>query len=132
MALPSSAMSVQYSSTAGISGNSTAKTTSAAPGRLLRCDPIIFQNCPVKPGYCPFCLGNLNLSPIQRMEQYLDMSKWYDHVQGHLSYRKLLGKFHCRHPACTEVYGPLMELACHLEDTHCFKPHRGKKRSLDL
>ncbi|RHZ53562.1 uncharacterized protein CDV56_101788 [Aspergillus thermomutatus] len=46
------------------------------PSELLRCDPIIFRNCPVKPGYCPFCLGNTSLGPIRQMEQYLDMSKW--------------------------------------------------------
>ncbi|KAF7169446.1 hypothetical protein CNMCM6106_004351 [Aspergillus hiratsukae] len=71
------------------------------PSELLRCDPIIFRNCPVKPGYCPFCLGNPSLGPIRQMEQYLDMSKWYDHVHSHLSH--LSGEFHCRHPACTQT-----------------------------
>ncbi|KAL4948932.1 hypothetical protein BDW69DRAFT_198491 [Aspergillus filifer] len=37
------------------------------PDQLLRCDPIIFRNCPVKPGYCPFCLGNGRLGPARRM-----------------------------------------------------------------
>jgi carbonic anhydrase len=100
------------------------------PSELLRCDPIIFRNCPVKPGYCPFCLGNTSLGPIRRMEQYLDMSKSYDHVHSHLSHRDLSGEFHCRHPACTQGYGSLTELAYHLEDVHCYKPPRGKKRSL--
>ncbi|KAL6229166.1 hypothetical protein BDW75DRAFT_250082 [Aspergillus navahoensis] len=58
--------------------------------------------------------------------------KWHSHVQSHLSHQDLSGEFHCRHPACTQGYRSLMELACHLEDVHCYKPPRGKKRLLEL
>ncbi|KAL2810637.1 hypothetical protein BDW59DRAFT_155623, partial [Aspergillus cavernicola] len=101
------------------------------PSELLRCDLVIFRNCPVKPGYCPFCLGNKSLGPIRQMEQYLDTTKWYRHFESHLSHKNLSGKFHCRHPACTETYGTIKELVYHLEDVHCCKPRRGQKRTFE-
>ncbi|KAL4916358.1 hypothetical protein BDW62DRAFT_212068 [Aspergillus aurantiobrunneus] len=102
------------------------------PDRLLCCDTIIFWDYPVKPGYCPFFLGSTDLGPLQQIEQYLDLCSWYNHVQAYLSYQNLSGKFYCRHPSCTEVYQSLTELVCHLEDLHCFKPPRGKKRPLSM
>ncbi|KAL4900480.1 hypothetical protein BDW74DRAFT_170858 [Aspergillus multicolor] len=78
------------------------------------------------------------------------INSWYSHCQGHLNDPSRLlrcnpiffrnfpvkpgldGKFHCRHPACTEDHASFAELVYQLEDVHCFKPHRGKKRSLEL
>ncbi|RAQ76875.1 hypothetical protein COH21_008703 [Aspergillus flavus] len=97
---------------------------------LLRCDPIIFRNAPVKAGFCPFCLGEEIMSPRKRMTQYLDRSEWYKHVQSHLSPKALSGMFHCRHPACQENIQTLENLECHLRDVHFYNPPRGKKRKI--
>ncbi|KAJ0413052.1 hypothetical protein BJY00DRAFT_322648 [Aspergillus carlsbadensis] len=67
-----------------------------------------------KPGLCLFCLGDETLRPVQKMEQYLD---------------RICNEFYCGHPACTEKNGSLRELRVHLEEIHCFKPPRGKKRA---
>ncbi|KAL4999885.1 hypothetical protein BDV10DRAFT_200538 [Aspergillus recurvatus] len=99
------------------------------PDQLLRCDPIIFRSCPVKPGYCPFCLGNRRLGPARRMKQYLNTTQWYRHLGSHLTDDFLSGSFQCRHPACTEKYWSMRDLVCHLEDVHCCTPRRGQKRS---
>ncbi|KAL3439835.1 hypothetical protein BJX65DRAFT_291535 [Aspergillus insuetus] len=101
------------------------------PDQLLRCDPIIFRNCPVKPGYCPFCLGNRHLGPARRMKQYLNTTQWYRHLGSHLTDDFLSGSFRCRHPACTEKYWSKKDLVCHLEDVHCCAPRRGQKRSFE-
>ncbi|KAL3467666.1 hypothetical protein BJX64DRAFT_299023 [Aspergillus heterothallicus] len=98
------------------------------PDQLLRCDPIIFRNCPVKPGYCPFCLGNRRLGPARRMKQYLNTTQWYRHLGSHLTDDFLSDSFRCRHPACTEKYWSMKDLVCHLEDVHCCAPRRGQKR----
>jgi hypothetical protein len=85
------------------------------PEELLRCDPLIFRNFPVKPGYCCFCLGNTRQSASKRMEQYVtDRSKWYDHIEGHLN--KLGCDFSCSHPACCVEFGNIKDLRHHLVD----------------
>jgi hypothetical protein len=63
---------------------------------LLRCDPLIFRNVPVKAGYCPFCLGKTHDEPCQRMRQFTDPVKWYDHIDAHLANIKD-NNYTCRH-----------------------------------
>ena len=98
--------------------------------KLIRCDPIMFRNAPVKAGLCPFCLGEEIIGPCRRMTQYLDRSDWYSHIQSHLSHEALSGMFHCRHPACYEDFQSVGDLECHLRDIHYYNPPRGKKRDL--
>jgi len=98
------------------------------PEELLRCDPLIFRNFPVKPGYCCFCLGNTRQSASKRMEQYVtDRSKWYDHIECHLN--KLGCDFSCSHPACCVEFQNVKDLRDHLVDVHCYQPPRGRKRT---
>ncbi|PYI00196.1 hypothetical protein BO71DRAFT_455086 [Aspergillus ellipticus CBS 707.79] len=87
------------------------------PAELLRCDPLIFRNAPVKPGYCPFCLGDTTRSFSCRMEH---------HIEGHLN--RIKGNFFCGHPACSVKFENLNELRHHLTDVHCYQPPRGQKR----
>ncbi|KAJ5490174.1 hypothetical protein N7453_010999 [Penicillium expansum] len=77
---------------------------------LLRCDPLVFRNAPVKPGLCPFCLGDNSKLPSKRIFQFVPSpSAWHLHI---------------------EVCQSLEELTYHLTDTHCWRPRRGspKKR----
>ena len=82
---------------------------------LLRCDPLIFRNALVKPGY------NTAQSSPRRMEQFVtDRRKWYNHIEGHL--KELTGDFSCHHPACSLEFESLKELRHHLVDVHCYQP----------
>jgi hypothetical protein len=96
---------------------------------LLRYDPLVFRNVPVKPGYCCFCLGNTRQSAPKRMEQFVtDRSKWYDHIEGHLT--ELGRDSSCPHPACCVEFESVQDLRHHLMDVHCYQPPRGRKRRL--
>ncbi|OJJ98557.1 hypothetical protein ASPACDRAFT_31552 [Aspergillus aculeatus ATCC 16872] len=101
------------------------------PHELSRCDLIIFRHAIAKAAYCPFCLGRTDLKPSQRMCQFLDRSKWSDHIESHLSSQVLCNRYHCRHPACSVALTNLHDLRHHLEDVHCILPLRGKKRKLE-
>jgi carbonic anhydrase len=91
------------------------------PGDLLRCDPMIFRNAPIKPGLCPFCLGVRREKPSKRMFQFvLSPPKWHSHIEDHLKELKL--DFDCKHPACSTTFRSLEELTYHLVDTHCWRP----------
>ena len=101
------------------------------PDTLLRCDPLVFRNAPIKAGFCPFCLGNKNLGPSRRMTQYVtDRSKWYAHIQAHIMG---LTKFECKHPACQLNLESRELLIHHLVDAHCWNPGKApsKKRKYD-
>ncbi|KAL4925801.1 uncharacterized protein BDV17DRAFT_283674 [Aspergillus undulatus] len=102
----------------------------AKPQELVRCDPIRHRNALIRPGRCPFCLGDGRLDPRQRTKQYFDTSNWYKHVQSHFSDEALSGEFYCRHPACDEDFRSPLELYWHVEDLHCGKPPRRMKRAL--
>jgi len=103
----------------------------ATPESLIRCDLITFRNVPAKSAFCPFCFDSTSLKPHRHMQQYLDRSEWYGHVQSHLIYKALSGKFHWRHPACSLDLDSMAELEYHLRDIHCYSLPRGKKRALD-
>ncbi|KAJ5602036.1 hypothetical protein N7510_011570 [Penicillium lagena] len=102
----------------------------AEPQELLRCDPLMFRNAPIKAGFCPFCLGNANLPPAKRMNQFIiDRAKWHSHVEAHLAKVKEYDYYHCDHPACSKKFENFHDLVLHLVDTHCYQPPRGHKRS---
>jgi hypothetical protein len=97
------------------------------PEELLRCDPLMFRNAPVKAGYCPFCLGNTDLQPQQRMRQFIiDRSEWYNHIESH--FQEFEDECGCSHPACQTQYDNLGDLHYHLWDCHYYRPLRGQKR----
>ncbi|KAJ5215829.1 uncharacterized protein N7498_002236 [Penicillium cinerascens] len=103
------------------------------PNGLLRCDPLIFRNAPIKARFCPFCLGNKKLLPSKRMIQFVVSSlEWYSHIEDHLN--ELKENFHCEHLACLLKFDSLEALTCYLTDTHCRRPRREslKKRKFEL
>ncbi|QSS61747.1 hypothetical protein I7I51_03924 [Histoplasma capsulatum] len=52
------------------------------PEDLIRCDRVIHRNAPVKPGFCPFCLGCETLRADDRFKQFIfDNVDWYDHIE---------------------------------------------------
>ncbi|KAJ5110899.1 hypothetical protein N7532_001434, partial [Penicillium argentinense] len=92
------------------------------PTTLLRCDPLIFRNAPIKAGFCPFCLGNKDLSSSRRMFQFIiSPPAWHSHIQGHLTE---LNSFKCTHPACLLDFDDKELLIFHLMDTHCWHPRK--------
>ncbi|KAJ5741093.1 Zinc finger C2H2 [Penicillium malachiteum] len=101
---------------------------------LLRCDPLIFRNAPIKAGLCPFCLGSEFAPPSTRMRQFiLSPPQWHSHIEAHLDAVKL--DFNCKHPACSTNFQSLDQLTHHLIDVHCWHPRRNqtgkRKRSIE-
>ncbi|EED21202.1 conserved hypothetical protein [Talaromyces stipitatus ATCC 10500] len=99
------------------------------PETLVRCDPIIFRNALVKAGYCPFCLGDNDQDANSRVRQFIDKSKWHDHIESHLE--SLTVDFTCCHPACSMNCDSLSDLVQHLWDRHYFRRLRGRKRKVE-
>ncbi|KAJ5768157.1 hypothetical protein N7533_000740 [Penicillium manginii] len=101
------------------------------PDTLLRCDPLMFRNAPIKAGLCPFCLGNKHLGLSKRMTQYAtSRSEWYAHIQSHVIG---LTRFECKHPACQLNLKSQELLIHHLMDAHCWTLGKAssKKRKHD-
>ncbi|KAJ5737900.1 Zinc finger C2H2 [Penicillium malachiteum] len=101
---------------------------------LLRCDPLIFPNAPIKAGLCPFCLVSKSAPASRRMRQFVTSPpQWHSHIKGHLEAVEL--NFDCKHPACSTSFESLDQLTYHLIDVHCWRPRRNnagkRKRSIE-
>ncbi|KAJ5531290.1 hypothetical protein N7527_004683 [Penicillium freii] len=82
-----------------------------ARSNLLRCDPIVFRNAPIKLGLYPFCLGAKGKKPAKRILQF------HSYIEDHLKELKL--DFDCKHLAYTTHFESLEELTYHLVDMYC-------------
>jgi carbonic anhydrase len=92
------------------------------PETLLRCDPLMFRNAPIKGGLCPFCLGNKSLKPSRRVAQFvISAPDWHNHVESHLAG---LNKFQCKYPACQIDFESRELLIYHLANAHCWSPRK--------
>jgi hypothetical protein len=65
---------------------------------LLYFDPPMRGGVLATAGYCPFCLTNARLPARMRMYQFLNRSKWLDHVQKHVQDLDGSKPAKCPHP----------------------------------
>ena len=94
----------------------------AEPDSLpIWCDPLTHGGVLARAGYCPFCLGDENLSAPVRMFQFKIRRNWQCHIQGHIE--KLednsTSSQHCprQHPHCPGMFDSVLELQFHLQDS---------------
>lgn len=102
----------------------------------FRCDPIIFRNAMVCPGYCPVHLGSQNYPASQRLQQFWDRTGWQRHIsvcvsafiKGQPDHTQL----QCPHLECPVVALSPEDLWLHLEDIIAFLENllRSAKRAM--
>ncbi len=97
-----------------------------------RCGLLSFRYTLVVAGYCPFCLGNEDLSPSQRMQQWMTKSTLLNHIDTHLT---TYAESECPHPMCHAHLESPSDFKAHFEDVHCIEEPRSncvsRKRKSD-
>lgn len=80
-----------------------------------RCEMVTYCHMVIRPGYCPFCLGDQNWESSKRMRYWKQSNKLWAHIEEHL---KILQEYSCTHPMCQEQFQDEMGLCHHLADIH--------------
>jgi hypothetical protein len=105
----------------------------------MRFDPLIHSGILATPGYCPFCLATKDISPSQRMYQYLNRAKWLLHIQKHiidLDKKKqqdpsLVLQCSYPEPRYPPSFDSILKLQFHIDDVHRIptiqSTHTGKR-----
>lgn len=83
-----------------------------------RCGTIMFCHTLIRPGYCPFCLGNEALPACERLESWTRDYNLWSHVNEHLKGRKW--PCPCPHPLCDLSFEDETKLQFHFMDEHGF------------
>lgn len=82
-------------------------------------DPLVYGGALATPGYCPFCLTDVRRRPGVRIYQFLNRSKWLDHIHRHIQHLDGSQPVECPHPhpSCTG-FESVQKLRFHLHDAH--------------
>lgn len=80
-----------------------------------RCEMVTYCHTLIRPGYCPFCLGDQNQESSKRMRYWKRSNELRAHIEEHL---KTLQEYSCTHPMCQEQFQDEMGLRYHLADIH--------------
>ena len=83
-----------------------------------RCGTITYCHTLVRPGYCPFCLGNAAAPAHQRLQSWCRDATLWQHVDSHLDDARWPLK--CAHPRCDISLLDGQDLRFHLIDEHGF------------
>ena len=96
----------------------------------VQCNPFVYGGTLACPGYCSFCLGNVALPALTRMQQFLDREKWKAHLDGHIALLDDCKATNCAHlrQKCVDAFPSVLELKFHLQDVHCIELTKGIKR----
>ena len=89
-----------------------------------KCGTITYCHTLVRPGYCPFCLGEAP-TPAQRLQSWCRDAALWGHVDKHLKNTKWPLK--CPHPRCDTLVVDGQDLRFHLIDDHGFSRQVPKK-----
>jgi hypothetical protein len=83
-----------------------------------RCGTVTYCHTLVRPGYCPFCIGDDAHSATKRLESWTRDHKLWLHVNEHLTGRRW--PVHCPHPLCNLSLEDETAFQFHLRDDHRF------------
>lgn len=85
-----------------------------------RCNPVVFRHAIACAGYCPVHLGDINLTPTERMKQFLWVGPWEKHISECIP--AYVQEFHdqipCPHPICSHFFNDRQIFLDHLADVH--------------
>lgn len=86
----------------------------------LYCNVFYYQGVIIRPGLCPFCLGDESMLHKSRLTQFIQKCDLQRHLQGHLTSFKNEELF-CPHPKCRRTIREA-SLMDHLENIHAITP----------
>lgn len=100
------------------------------------CEVITYRHTVIRPGYCPFCLWNLDIPAEARLQYWLRSDNLREHIEGqHLNEEQ----WSTKKPmcGCLRTFDTERELRHHLHDAHMLneaiwqspKPPRKRKRA---
>jgi hypothetical protein len=93
-----------------------------------KCGTITYCYTLVRPGYCPFCLGNGALSATARFTSWIRDHKLWQHVGNHI--QGCSWPMSCPHPSCDALLDTEPSLRFHFIDDHGFgRTWPGRARS---
>ena len=80
------------------------------------CGTVTYIHTLVRPGFCPFCLGNATLPATRRLESWTRDRKMWGHIREHLVGRQWPSR--CPHPLCDISLEDEAGLSFHFADEH--------------
>ena len=80
-----------------------------------RCEMVTYCHTLIRPGYCPFCLGDQSRESSKRMKYWKRSNELRAHIEEHF---RTLDEYSCTHPMCREQFQDEMGLRYHLADIH--------------
>jgi hypothetical protein len=93
-----------------------------------KCGTITYCYTLVRPGYCPFCLGNGALPATARFTSWIRDHKLWQHVSNHV--QRCSWPTSCPHPSCDALLDTEPSLRFHFIDDHGFsRTWPGRARS---
>jgi len=93
-----------------------------------KCGTITYCYTLVRPGYCPFCLGNDALSATARFTSWIRDHQLWQHVSNHI--QRCSWPMSCPHPSCDALLDTQPSLRFHFIDDHGFgRTWPGRARS---
>ncbi|KAJ5971697.1 uncharacterized protein N7479_001615 [Penicillium vulpinum] len=84
------------------------------------CEVIIYRHTVIRPGYCPFCLWDPDLSAEKRLRYWLRSDNLREHIEG----QHLAKIGHCQTKlicGCSQSFHNERDLRLHLHDAHGLK-----------
>ena len=90
-----------------------------------RCGTITYCHTLVRPGHCPFCLGDEALPATRRLDSWSRDHKLWIHVNEHV--RGLSWPTICPHPYCSSSLDNETSLQFHFIDEHGFSRTRPRR-----
>lgn len=107
--------------------------------QIQHCEVVIYRHTIIRPGYCPFCLWNLDLPAEDRLQYWLRSDNLREHIEGqHMAEIQRSSK----NPmcGCSRTFDNERELRHHLHDMHGLnetiwqnqKPPRKRKHACKL
>lgn len=76
----------------------------------------------LRPGFCPFCVGDKTLDASCRLESWTRENQLRSHIESHL--RKAHWPCHCPFPLCNIRLTDETSFLYHLNDVHGFRMHQ--------
>ena len=90
-----------------------------------RCGTITYCHTLVRPGYCPYCLGDVAQSAGRRLKSWCRDHALWKHIDAHLEGQRW--PLVCPHPLCDTPLGHGKDLQFHFVDEHGLSRTRPKE-----
>ena len=93
------------------------------------CGVYSSRNLLLRPGLCPFCLGDKTKTSEWQFQHWCRKDEQLRHLESHLQEVPIDGEAKCRHPKCRSVHPGREALRRHFEAVHHITPSRANGSS---